>query len=72
MAITDYAPQGKSSEADGPNEKHLERFIINVSSNSSDDNISDSGEDDGSMEEDDLAEDACCGMIYTEINVISQ
>ena len=44
-------------EADGLNEELLERFIINTSSDSSDSDISDTGEDDGSMEESDLAED---------------
>ena len=46
-------------EADGLNEELLERFIINASSDSSSDDISDSGEDDGSMEENDSAEDVC-------------
>ena len=41
-------------EADGLNEELLKRFIINTSSDSGD---SDTGEDDGSMEESDLAED---------------
>ena len=44
-------------EHDGHNEELLERFIINTSSDSSDSNISDSGEDNGSMEESDSAED---------------
>ena len=44
-------------EADGLHEELLERFIINTSSDSSDSDISDSGEDDGSMEESDSADD---------------
>ena len=44
-------------EADGLNEELLERFIINTSSDSIDSDISDTGEDDGSMEESDLAKD---------------
>ena len=43
-------------KADGLNEELLKRFIINASSNSSDSDISDSGEDDGSMDESGLAE----------------
>ena len=41
-------------EADGLNEELLERFIINASSDNSDDDISECGEDDGSMEESDF------------------
>ena len=44
-------------EADGLNEELLEHFIIYTSSDSSDSDISDTGEYDGSMEESDLAED---------------
>ena len=43
---------------DGLNEE-LEPFIIDISSNTSDDDITDGGEDVDSMEEGDSAEDVC-------------
>jgi len=46
-------------EADGLHEELLERFIINTSSDTSDDDISDSDEDVDSMEVSDSAEDVC-------------
>ena len=46
-------------EVDGLHEELLERFIINTSSDTSDDDISDSGEDVDSMEVSDSAEDVC-------------
>ena len=46
-------------EADGLHEELLERFIINTSSDTSDDDISDSDEDVDSMEVSHSAEDVC-------------
>ena len=58
-------------EADGLHEELLERFIINTSSDSSDDDISDSGEDADSMEISDSAEDVCSSSyIYNFIIVL--
>ena len=46
-------------DTDGFNEELLEPFIIDISSDTSNDDISDGGEDVDSMEEGDSAEDVC-------------
>ena len=46
-------------DTDGLNEELLEPFIIDISSDTSDDDFSDGGEDVDSMEEGDSAEDVC-------------
>ena len=46
-------------DANGLNGELLEQFIIDISSDDNDDNISDSGENVDSMEENNLAKDVC-------------
>ena len=46
-------------DADGLNTELLEQFIIDIGSDDSNDNISDGGENVGSMKESDSAEDVC-------------
>ena len=46
-------------DCDGVNEELLEPFIIDISSDTNNDDISDGGEDVDSMEEGDSAEDVC-------------
>ena len=51
----------------GYSEELLKPFIIDISSDNSNDNISDGGEDVDSMEEDDLAEDVCTVAIRNSV-----
>ena len=59
-------------DTDGLNEELLEPFIIDIISDTSDDDISDGGEDVDSMEEDDSAEDVCSykSMLFIITNFI--
>ena len=59
-------------DTDGLNEELLEPFIIDISSDTSDDDISDGGEDVDSMEEGDSAEDVCSykSMFFIITNLI--
>ena len=57
-------------DVDGFNEELLKQFIIEISSDDSDDNISDGGEDVGFMEESDSVEDVCSITLVLFLSII--